>query len=91
MANSFQQLGSTNSLPDGTYIMLASIAMKNLNWDFAIIGDSAIIARTKKTFGSWGEEISITIDDNIVTFRSSCIQWQIIDWGKNKKKYWTSN
>lgn len=85
MANSFQQLGSTNSLPDGTYIMLASIAMKNLNWDFAIIGDSAIIARTKKTFGSWGEEISITIDDNIVTFRSSCIQWQIIDWGKNKK------
>ncbi len=67
------------------FIVIAIEAAKKLSWDISYISGTGIIAYTKFSFSSFGEEIKITVNDNKATFISSCIGSQLMDWGKNKQ------
>lgn len=67
------------------YLALAIEAAKQLKWNVGFISETGFIAYTNFSVSSWSEEVTMKIEDQVVTIKSECTGNQFMDWGKNKK------
>lgn len=81
----FKQDYPLENLDQKSFIVLATEAIKKLNWNLRAISEDGLIAFTNFSWRSYGEEISMKIEDGIASIQSSCTGNQMVDWGKNKK------
>jgi len=66
-------------------LVLLNDSFNQLNWKVSYIGHNGILAYTKFSFASYGEEITIRFDNDKVIIKSQCIGSQLWDWGRNEK------
>lgn len=67
------------------FLIFVIEAAAQLHWTINFIHPTGLVAHTKFSWSSWSEEVTIKIDQEIVTIKSECSGSQFIDWGKNKK------
>ncbi len=65
--------------------VLAYETLQKLNWNIVFLSESGIIAYSKSSMSSWGEEVQIKIENDNLNIKSESTGSQIIDWGKNRK------
>jgi rhomboid protease GluP len=78
------ELHLQNTTPE-QFLVVAIEAAKRKEWSIGYTSETGFIAYTRKSFSSYGEEVRITIDDNLAVIKSTCTGNQMVDWGKNKK------
>jgi hypothetical protein len=61
-------------------------AIERLEWSFESTGTGTFIARIPANMNSWGEIVTVTVDDAGTVDAESRCAWpaQIFDWGKNR-------
>ena len=60
--------------------------LNTLGWDFSRPSRARFVARVSVSSWSWGERITIVVDEFRVRIRSECVYpLQFIDWGKNRR------
>jgi rhomboid protease GluP len=74
-----------DTLDKDYYLALAIEAAKQLKWNVGFISETGFIAYTNFSMTSWSEEVTLKIEDQVVTIKSECTGNQFMDWGKNKK------
>jgi rhomboid protease GluP len=67
------------------FLILALEAAKQKGWNVGPATASGFRAYTSLSLSSYGEEISVTLDNGIATIKSACTGNQFMDWGKNKR------
>lgn len=67
------------------FLIIAIEAAEYLGWKIGSISKSGFTARTKASFISWSEIITVNIEEDKATLRSACLGIQLFDYGKNKK------
>ncbi len=67
------------------FLVIAKEAALKLNWNVSFVSETGFIAYTKFSMSSWSEEVTVKIENDIVTIKSQCIGSQLMDLGKNKK------
>lgn len=72
-------------LTTGQILALCLEVAAGMNWTTDKIHSNGFIAYSRFSFTSWGEEIHIRVEENLVTVSSRCYGNQLFDWGKNKK------
>lgn len=65
-------------------LVIASDAAIKLGWNVGFVSTNGLVAYTKFSMSSFGEEVKIRISDTGVTVKSECTGNQLSDWGKNK-------
>ena len=61
-------------------------AFDRLGWHFEMLDADTFKAFVSVSGLSWGEFVTVSLSEaSILQIRSACRNWQIIDWGKNKK------
>lgn len=85
MASKFAQDIPLNDLTAEQFIAIAAAAAKNLGWTIRRIDPAGFEADTKISASSWGEKVQVTVNDHTAHLKSECTQYQLVDWGKNKK------
>lgn len=73
-----------NDLSKEAFFVIANEVIKKLEWNLSYISEAGFIAYTKFSMSSYGEELKVSINENIVTIKSECTGSQMFDWGKNK-------
>jgi rhomboid protease GluP len=76
---SFEDLNSEQIL------IIGIEAAKTLGWRIGPSSVAGFIAYTKLSMSSWGEQITVKIDNSRAAITSECTGSQIADWGKNKR------
>lgn len=66
------------------FLVLAIEAATQLEWNVSFVSENGFIAYTKFSWSSWSEEVTVKIDQGIISVKSECTGSQILDWGKNK-------
>ena len=57
-----------------------------LGWEYSELHADLFIAKIPVSGSSWGERITVTLESpGRVVIKSSCLDFQVFDWGKNKK------
>ena len=80
-----EQTVELDNLTKEEFLVIATEAVKQLEWNLSSISVKGFIAYTKLSMSSYGEELKITINENIATINSVSTGSQLFDWGKNKK------
>jgi rhomboid protease GluP len=62
---------------------------KKLNWRVGATSEGGFVAYTSMSMSSWGEQLSVAIENNRAIVTSECTGSQIADWGKNKRNVQT--
>ncbi len=61
-------------------------AFDRIGWHFEMLDADTFKAFVSVSGYSWGEFVTVSLSEaSILQIRSACRNWQIIDWGKNKK------
>jgi rhomboid protease GluP len=60
-------------------------ATKKINWDISYLSENGLIACSKFSMSSYGEEVTVQIESDRAAIKSKCLGNQIIDYGKNKR------
>lgn len=66
------------------FLVIAVEAIRKIGWKISQLSENEIVAYTKISFSSWGEEFRITINGNLADIESISTGSQLTDWGKNK-------
>lgn len=66
------------------FLVIAVEAIRKIGWKISQLSEKGIIAYTKISFSSWGEEFRMTINGNVADIESISTGSQLTDWGKNK-------
>lgn len=66
-------------------MVLATEACKRLGWQYVVISETQVIASTGFSFKSFGEKISLLVEDGRMVCRSECANGEWINSGRNKK------
>lgn len=82
--NSSQSL-SLGEITKEQYLVIASEVVEELNWKMQFISPNGIIANSKSSFTSLGEEIRIVITNEFVNIFSKSLGMQLFDYGKNNR------
>ncbi len=57
-----------------------------LGWDYVMPDSDFFVARVRMSGMSWGETFTVSLTaEGVAEIRSSCSQFQLFDWGKNKQ------
>ncbi|WP_103867042.1 hypothetical protein [Aquimarina sp. I32.4] len=74
-------------LSDKEYLVIALDTVDKLKWelDSYNFSDYVVEAFTNSSLFSWGEKVIISINKGTIDIESKCKEWQIIEYGKNKK------
>jgi rhomboid protease GluP len=67
------------------FLAIAIETALKLDWDVSFVSETGFTAYTKFSMSSYGEEVTIKLDNGTVNIKSECTGSQIFDWGKNKK------
>ncbi|WP_158250485.1 hypothetical protein, partial [Aquimarina sp. I32.4] len=75
------------------YLVIALDTVDKLKWKLDSFHDSDYVVEALTSFSwsswsswfSWGETITISINRGTIGIESKCTDWQITDYGKNKK------
>jgi rhomboid protease GluP len=67
------------------FLAIAIETALKLNWNVSFVSETGFIAYTKFSMSSYGEEVTIKMNDGTVSIKSECTGSQIFDWGKNKE------
>ncbi|WP_234859297.1 hypothetical protein [Aquimarina aquimarini] len=78
---------TATGLSDREYLVIALDTVDKLKWKLDSFHDSdyTVEALTNFSWFSWGETITISINRGTIDIESKCTDWQITDYGKNKK------
>ncbi len=71
--------------PAEHFLLFAYEAAKSLNWKPYFVTASGFMASTAFSWKSYGESVTVTIDNGFAYIKSECNGSQFMDWGKNKK------
>lgn len=74
-----------STISNARFFVHALAIIKSKKWEVNSISENSIVAVSRASIASWGEEIFFTISDNNVKITSYCIGFQFFDFGKNKK------
>jgi len=85
MAFSFKHSEETLGFTPEQFIMLAGISMNDLGWEYGIIDDHTLEGRTKMGLFSWGNKITVTVNNEMAFFTSQSSGSQFWDNAKDKK------
>ena len=66
------------------FMVIVADTVRSLNWKLEEITKDGVVAHTRVSVRSAGEEVRITIKNNEITIKSECIGIQPIAFGKNK-------
>lgn len=78
-----QELPLENLSPE-QFLVIAHAVAQQLGWNIGLVSANGLVAYTKFSLSSYGEEIKISINDTGATIKSECTGSQLVDWGKNK-------
>ncbi|WP_276482419.1 rhomboid family intramembrane serine protease [Paraflavitalea pollutisoli] len=67
------------------FLVLAANAASALGWQVVHLSSAGLIASTKMSMASWGEDVTIQLADSSALIKSEVNGNQIVDWGRNKK------
>jgi rhomboid protease GluP len=67
------------------WIVIGLEAVKKLEWSFGYISLKGFIAYTKLSMSSFGEELKVTLNDQVAAIQSQCTGSELMDWGRNKR------
>lgn len=67
------------------FLAIAIEAAKELGWNLVFLSETGFICNTKFSWKSYGEQVTLKIDNGFANIMSECNGNQFIDWGKNKK------
>lgn len=73
------------NLSQENFIVIAVEAAKKMNWNVSHIHETGFTAYGKFSGKSSGEEINISIDNDIAHIESKCLGNQMFDWNVNRK------
>ena len=75
------------NLSAGQYLALATIAVEKLEWNLEFISATGLIARVPMSWkaNTWGEKITIIIENGNARITSKSEGGTLIDFGRNKK------
>lgn len=76
---------SLGNLTIEQFTVIAIEAARKNDWTVGSINENIVKAYTDFSLTSYGEEITITIENDTVNLKSQCSTAQMVDWGKNKK------
>ncbi len=80
-----EQTVEITDLTNEEFIAIALEVIKKLEWNSSYISEKGFIAYTKFSMSSYGEELKVTLNENLATVKSECTGSQLIDLGKNKR------
>ncbi len=61
-------------------------AFDRIGWHFEMLDADTFKAFVSVSGYSWGEFVTVSLSEaSILQIRSTCRNWQVVDWGKNKK------
>lgn len=61
-------------------------SLQSIGWPFDVLGPDSYLAETPLNASSFGENLSVSIfDPDLIVVESSCVWFQIFDWGKNRR------
>jgi len=66
------------------FMVMVEATVRNRNWKLEEIAKDRIVAHTRVSVRSAGEEVRISLKNNEITIKSECIGIQPIAFGKNK-------
>ncbi|MBC9795274.1 hypothetical protein [Sinomicrobium weinanense] len=73
-----------NGMDKSHFLIIAIDTAFDLGWKMMVIDETGFIARTRFSWRSWTEEVTMDINNEKATIKSECPGSQILDWGKNK-------
>ena len=76
---------SLDALDKQHFLVLATEAAVKLGWSVSFASATGFIAYTKFSWSSWGEEVTVKVDNGSASIKSACTGSQLFDWGRNKK------
>lgn len=85
MADQYELSADLGDLTPRQYISLASHACLRLAWPHVLVNDHEVTADIPGGMSSFGEKLSVTVENGRALIQSRCAQKQLVDWGKNKK------
>lgn len=74
-----------STIANARFYVHALAVLKSLKWEVNSLSENSIVAVSRASIASWGEEIFFSITENKVKITSYCIGFQLLDFGKNKK------
>ena len=74
-----------STVANARFYVHALAVLKSLKWEVNSLSENSIVAVSRASIASWGEEIFFSISENKVKITSYCIGFQLLDFGKNKK------
>lgn len=81
----FEQTIAAETLNKETMYIAALESIQHLSWEIVFMRPAEIVAYSKVSLSSWGEEITIQFNETGFSIRSVCSGSQFYDLGKNKK------
>jgi len=75
---------SLDELTPEHFLTVAIEVARKLGWDIGYVSATGFTAYTKFSMSSYGEEITINVDEKTANLKSECVGNQMVDWGKNK-------
>lgn len=73
-----------DSLTQEEFLVIAIEAVKKLEWNLGFTSSDGLLAYTKFSMKSYGEEVKILINGKDVKLKSECTGSQMFDYGRNK-------
>ncbi len=80
-----EQIIELENLTKEDILVISTEVIKKLEWNLSYTSEKGLIAYTKLSMSSYGEELKITIIENTATVNSVSTGSQLFDWGKNKR------
>ncbi len=74
-----------NGINADRFIASCYISLKKLSWDIKYISKSGVIGYTPFSMRTGNEEITVRIENDIISIKSETLGSQLHDWGKNEK------
>lgn len=74
-----------STISNARFFVHALAIIKSKKWEVNSISENSIVAVSRASIASWGEEIFFTISDKNVKITSYCIGFQFLDFGKKRK------
>lgn len=85
LSNNHERIILLNESKDKYFMSIAHEAINQLGWNMRTLSENTLIAYTKTSFSSFGEEVSIKLEGDNVRITSACTSTQLMDWGKNRR------
>lgn len=84
LSHKFAREVSLEGLSREDFLVIAAETVGKLGWKLDSVSENGVVAHTKLSMTSWGEEVTVKIGEERAVIRSMS-PGQLYDWGRNRK------